>query len=192
MIKIALMGAPGCGKSTLAARLYSDIKDMGLRGELVQEYIREHINRYKKVPSIAYQTLIYERQLQRERILPTQLDFFVTDSPTILSYIYALKYCDMHNMEHRMLLSDMYNKTIMEAYDNYDLIYFLEHNVEPDIDDGVRYQNTPEIKELNDSILGFMNTHRLRYTLLDSTLNTAMRSEEILKDIRRIISKKID
>ena len=42
MIKIGLLGAPGCGKSTLAAYVYAMLKDTGIDGELVTEYIREH------------------------------------------------------------------------------------------------------------------------------------------------------
>lgn len=40
MVRIALLGAPGCGKSTLAAYVYAMLKDEGLDGDLVQEYIR--------------------------------------------------------------------------------------------------------------------------------------------------------
>jgi adenylate kinase family enzyme len=35
MVKIALLGAPGCGKSTLAAYVYAMLKDDGIDGELV-------------------------------------------------------------------------------------------------------------------------------------------------------------
>lgn len=40
MIKIGLLGAPGCGKSTLAAYVFAMLKDEGIDGELVTEYIR--------------------------------------------------------------------------------------------------------------------------------------------------------
>ena len=89
MVKIALLGAPGCGKSTLAAYVYAMLKDDGIDGELVTEYIREHVNKHKRVPSITFQSIVYERQMEKEKILPENLDFFVTDSPHILSYIYA-------------------------------------------------------------------------------------------------------
>jgi len=40
MVRIALLGAPGCGKSTLAAYVFAMLKDEGLDGDLVQEYIK--------------------------------------------------------------------------------------------------------------------------------------------------------
>ena len=59
MVKIALLGAPGCGKSTLAAYVYAMLKDDGIDGELVTEYIREHVNKHKRVPSITFQSIVY-------------------------------------------------------------------------------------------------------------------------------------
>ena len=35
MIKIGLLGAPGCGKSTLAAYVYAMLKDEGIKVEAI-------------------------------------------------------------------------------------------------------------------------------------------------------------
>ena len=37
---INLIGGPGCGKSTIAAELFSRLKKMGVTCELVTEYIK--------------------------------------------------------------------------------------------------------------------------------------------------------
>ena len=125
MVKIALLGAPGCGKSTLAAYVYAMLKDDGIDGELVTEYIREHVNKHKRVPSITFQSIVYERQMEKEKILPENLDFFVTDSPHILSYIYASLYIDYNDIDQRELLSDLYAKFLANSRDSYDLVYVL-------------------------------------------------------------------
>ena len=64
---LIISGPSGCGKSTLAAYVYAMLKDDGIDGELVTEYIREHVNKHKRVPSITFQSIVYERQMEKEK-----------------------------------------------------------------------------------------------------------------------------
>jgi len=189
MVRIALLGAPGCGKSTLAAYVYAMLKDEGLDGDLVQEYIREHINKHKKVPSITFQSIVYERQLEKEKILPLDLDFFVTDSPHILSYIYASMYINYSDIDQVELLGDLYLKFLRESRTAYDLVYVLEHNHEPKMDDGVRYQTEDEMKVLKEGIPHFLDMHKVDYRLMDKNLSTKKRAKKIVKDVKKMLNK---
>jgi len=189
MVRIALLGAPGCGKSTLAAYVYAMLKDEGLDGDLVQEYIREHINKHKKVPSITFQSIVYERQLEKEKILPADLDFFVTDSPHILSYIYASMYIDYNNIDQVELLGDLYMKFLRESRTAYDLVYVLEHNHEPKMDDGVRYQTEDEMRVLKKGIPHFLEMHKVNYRVMDKNLSTKKRAKKIVKDVKKMLKK---
>ena len=189
MVRIALLGAPSCGKSTLAAYVYAMLKDEGLDGELVQEYIREHINKHKAVPSITFQSTIYERQLEREKILPTHLDFFVTDSPHILSYIYASLYINYNDKDQLELLGDLYMKFLRQSRIAYDLIYVLEHNHPPRMDDGVRFQTSKEMKLLKKTIPTFLDMHKVKYKVLDKNMSTKERAKKIVKDVKKLLKK---
>lgn len=189
MVKIALMGAPGCGKSTLAAYVYAMLKDEGIDGDLVQEYIREHVNKHGRVPSITFQSIVYERQMEKERILPKNLDFFVTDSPHILSYIYAALYINYEDQDQRELLSDLYSKFLSNSRDAYDLVYVLEHNHAPKMDDGVRYQTSKEMKVLKKGIPTFLDLHKVNYRVMDSKMSTLERAKKIVKDVKKIMKK---
>ena len=40
---VNLFGAPGCGKSTLAAALFSELKKAGFNAELVTEYANDKV-----------------------------------------------------------------------------------------------------------------------------------------------------
>lgn len=191
MVKIALLGAPGCGKSTLAAYVYAMLKDEGLDGDLVQEYIREHINRHKKVPSITFQSVVYERQLEKEKILPKGLDFFVTDSPHILSYIYAAMYIEYNDTDQIELLGDLYMKFLRESRTAYDLVYVLEHNHKPKMNDGVRYQTAQEMKILKKGIPHFLDMHKVNYRIMNKTLSTQARAKKIVKDVKKILKKNV-
>ena len=188
MIKIGLIGSPGCGKSTLAAYVFAMLKDTGLDGELITEYIREHVNRHKRVPSITFQSLIYERQLEKEKIIPQHLDFFVTDSPHILSYIFASLYIDYKDPDQVELLGDLYLKFLRQSKDAYDLIYVLEHNHPPKMDDGVRYQTDDEMDLLNKTIPAFLDMHKVKYTLLDGSIPTKKRAKIIIKDVKKLLN----
>ena len=189
MVRIALLGAPGCGKSTLAAYVYAMLKDEGLDGDLVQEYIREHINKHKQVPSITFQSVVYERQLEKEKILPEGLDFFVTDSPHILSYIYASLYINYNDSDQLELLGDLYMKFLRESRTAYDLVYVLEHNHKPKMDDGVRYQTSKEMKILKKGIPNFLDMHKVNYRVMDKNLSTKERAKKIVKDVRKLLKK---
>ena len=190
MVRIALLGAPGCGKSTLAAYVYAMLKDEGLDGDLVQEYIREHINKHKQVPSITFQSVVYERQLEKEKILPENLDFFVTDSPHILSYIYASLYIDYNDKDQVELLGDLYMKFLRQSRKAYDLVYVLDHNHPPKMDDGVRYQTSKEMKILKKGIPNFLDMHKVNYRVMDKDMSTKDRAKKIVKDVKKLLKKK--
>lgn len=186
MIKIGLIGAPGCGKSTLAAYVFAMLKDKGIDGELVNEYIREHVNRHKRVPSITFQSVIYERQLEKEKIIPQHLEFMVTDSPHILSYIFASIYIDYNDPDQVELLGDLYLKFLRESREAYDLIYVLEHN-HPPKDDGVRYQTEREMDLLKKGIPHFLDMHNMPYTVLGGDVSTKKRSKIVVKDVMKLL-----
>lgn len=190
MIKIGLLGAPGCGKSTLAAYVFAMLKDTGIDGAIVDEYIREHVNRHKRVPSITFQSVIYERQLEKEKILPPNLDFFITDSPHILSYIYASIYIDYSDKDQVELLGDLYLKFLRQSRDAYDLIYVLDHNHPPKMDDGVRYQTDSEMELIKRVIPNFLDMHKVEYKKLDGSIPTRERAEIIVEDVLSLIEHK--
>lgn len=84
---INLMGGPGCGKSTMAAGVFHELKNMGLSVELVREYVKDwawrgrQINKYDEV-------YLFSKQLQAESTLYGKVEFIVTDSPLFMSAAY--------------------------------------------------------------------------------------------------------
>lgn len=187
MIKIGLLGAPGCGKSTLAAYVFAMLKDEGIDGELVTEYIREHINRHKKVPSITFQSVVYERQVEKEKILPKDMDFFVTDSPHILSYVYASIYVNYEDKDQVELLGDLYLKFLRYSREAYDLIYVLDHNHPPNMKDGVRYQTEKEMNLIKTGIPTLLDMHQVNYKTMGPELTTIKRAGLIVEDVKKLL-----
>lgn len=82
---INLFAGPGTGKSTTAAGLFSLMKDAGFRIELVTEFAKDCV--WDGV--MPNQLLIAGQQLHRLQRLIGKVDYVVTDSPLLLSAVYA-------------------------------------------------------------------------------------------------------
>jgi len=86
---VSLFGGPNTGKSTLAARLFAELKLMGYNCELVTEYVKTWTYNDRK-PESFDQVYILGQQIRREdTALRGGFDFIITDSPVGLSCFYA-------------------------------------------------------------------------------------------------------
>ena len=85
---INLIGAPGAGKSTTAASLFSLMKLHDLKTELVTEYAKDLV--YEGRLDRVDQNYIFAKQYRRLSRLEGQVDYAVTDSPLRLGVYYAL------------------------------------------------------------------------------------------------------
>jgi nicotinamide riboside kinase len=84
---IGLLGGPGCGKSTLAAALYANLKQQGLTVELVREYAKNWAWRGEAV-RIWDEPYLFTKQLRAESTLYGKVDYIVTDRPLGMSIVY--------------------------------------------------------------------------------------------------------
>lgn len=87
MILVNLYGAPGTGKSTGAAYIYSKLKLDGINCELVTEYAKDMVwDQNRK--AIYNQAYIFGNQYYRISRLENEVDVVITNSPLLLSIIY--------------------------------------------------------------------------------------------------------
>ncbi len=87
--RINLYGGPGSGKSSLAAWIYSWLKEKHLSVELVREKIKPWA--YEKRPPQSFdQVYLFGRQLHAEDVfLRNGVEVVVTDSPLLQNVIYG-------------------------------------------------------------------------------------------------------
>jgi adenylate kinase family enzyme len=93
MIKINLYGGPNCGKSTIAASVFVELKSKYINCELVREFAKEMVYEGKDMRDLdeGERLALLAEQLHRERILDGKVDFLITDSPMLLTAFYHNK-----------------------------------------------------------------------------------------------------
>lgn len=88
-MRINLFAAPSAGKSTLAAKIFSQMKIESFNVELVREYIKNWAYQNRS-PKSYDQVYIFGKQLQSEDILfQNSVEHIVTDSPLLMQVFYA-------------------------------------------------------------------------------------------------------
>jgi nicotinamide riboside kinase len=144
---INLIGGPGSGKSTTAAGLFNLMKLEGIKCELVVEYAKEIVYEGRKTDDQLY---ILAQQNRRLRRLEKHVDYVITDSPLLLSIIYASTYpSSLHQL-------------VMDLYWQYDnKLFYLKRN-KPYEKYG-RTQTLEEAVDLDKSIKKMLKKRKIPY-----------------------------
>lgn len=87
MLIVNIFGAPGAGKSTYAARLYSELKMAGVETELVREVAKQYV--YDGTLGHKPQMQILDEAVEQIESLHSNVEVVVSDSPILLSVVYA-------------------------------------------------------------------------------------------------------
>ena len=146
---INLFGGPGCGKSTLAALLFAEMKMLGFHCEMALEYAKD------KVWEESYHTLdnqiyVFGKQHHRMFRLQDHVDVIITDSPLINSILYD----STNNSMLRELVLFEFNK-----YQNYN--FLIER---PNIYDiNGRMQNKEEAIKLDYKVEELLLTNNVHF-----------------------------
>ena len=86
-----LIGGPGIGKSTLAAKIYSELKSHNISCELVREFVKDWAWEERRVKPLD-QLYLLGQQCYRESLLYSKVEYIVTDSPLIMNGFYSEYY----------------------------------------------------------------------------------------------------
>lgn len=151
MYIINLYGAPGSGKSTGAAYVFSRLKMAGVNAELVTEFAKDKVWEENKAV-FENQIYIFAKQFFRISRLDGKVDVVVTDSPLLLGAFYGRNDARL-GKEFVSLV-----RNVSRSYDSMDI--FLQR-VKPYSPVG-RFQTEEESDELSGELFDFLDKNGVK------------------------------
>lgn len=161
MLIVNLFGAPGAGKSTLAAYIFARLKMEGVNAELVTEFAKDKTweNNQK---ALANQVYVFGKQLYRITRCQDDVDVIVTDSPLLLSVIY----------NHSDILGEDFNNLVYKVFSSYNNANYFINRVKKYNPKG-RSQTEEESDEIAVEVKEMLNKYGVDYTEADGVLESA-------------------
>ena len=179
-VRIAILGGPRCGKTTLIQQLYVDFKIRDISAAVATEYCTEYLREKGMIESISEQYGIYLGQLHLEETL-NSYDYALTDYATFVPYIYGrLMLGDKVRTDKEIeILKDLYSLALRDL-PKYDHIFFVPREFGYK-KDGIRWQDEEAAQMIDKAILNFLEAENVKYSIVRGS--TKDRSEAILKEV---------
>ncbi|HSQ89528.1 ATP-binding protein [Romboutsia sp.] len=175
--RIAVLGGPRCGKTTLIQHLYVEMKISGLDVGYALEYSTEYLKDKGMIETISEQYGIYLGQKKLEDELSV-FDYALTDYATFVPYIYGRFMLGNKTRSNKeiQILKDLYCLAI-EDIQNYDMIVYVPREFGY-VQDGVRWQAEDIALQIDESILNFLKSENINFVEVKGS--TKERAKQIL------------
>lgn len=168
---VNLFGGAGCGKSTIAANVFAELKWKEINCELVTEFAKDLVWE-ERFNTMQNQVYILGKQLNRIERLIDKVDVIITDSPLILSVIYKPDW-----------LSESFDSLVLEIFNKYNnLNYYLIRKKK--YNPKGRIQNLEEAQQIDDLIYQKLLNYHIKFQNLNGEKESV---EHIVNDILRSV-----
>lgn len=151
MILVNLYGAPGAGKSTGAAYIFSQLKMRGINAELVTEFAKDKVWEESK-EVFNNQAYIFGKQYFRISRCADKVDVIITDSPLLLSTIY----------NDNPILGEEFNNVVRNVANSYDSINYYITRVK-DYNPKGRFQSEEESDAIANRVKNMLDCEGVEY-----------------------------
>lgn len=169
-IIVNLFAGPGTGKSTSMAGIFCALKFRGVNCEMAPEYAKEKVWEGSQ-EVLQDQIYVFGKQLHNIQRLIGKVDVIITDSPVLLSLIYAKN----ESKEFEDLVIEVFHR-----YNN--MNYYLQRIKE--YNPSGRNQTEEQAKEKDKEILHLINECGVDY-------KTKLSSKDTINDIVQDILNKL-
>lgn len=173
-IVINIAGGPGTGKTSVAARLFSLLKEKGYDVENVSEFAKELVWEGRNE---AFNDRLYMHGEQNHRLMQMnhKLDFIITDSPLFLTAVYNDYYL---RDKFPKTYNDMIDLVALETFKLYNnKTYFLSRNTSYELIG--RREDEKTANEIDSRLLNYLKEKNIAY----KQINLSNAVEEIIKDL---------
>lgn len=150
---INLLGGPGCGKSTVAAGIFCNLKTLGYSTELVTEYVKDIVYD-QNTKELDDQFLISAQQNHRLHRLNDKVQIIVCDASLLNGVVYN-KYHNIQDESLDSILIHRYNQ-----YENYNFLLPRPKDYNP----LGRMQTINEALEIDECFIEVLNSLKVKYT----------------------------
>lgn len=173
MLVINLFGAPGAGKSTGAAYIFSQLKIKGINTELVTEFAKD-MTWEKNKKALTNQIYMLGNQLQRIYMCQDEVDVIVTDSPLLLNILYNNNPILDKNFENLVV-------NIFKSYNN--LNYFVQRVKE--YNPIGRNETREEADKIATRLTNLLNKENIPFKYIEGQLE---KYQEVVDDVLEVLN----
>ena len=152
---VNLTGAPGAGKSTGAAYIFTHLKQLGVNCELVREFAKDKTWEHNML-ALSCQEYVFGKQSYRLARCRDDVDVIITDSPLPLSIIYNTN----------PAIEESFPKLVMDVFNTYENINIFLTRVKPYNPKG-RNQTEAESDELSIKIAELYDKLGISYSVVN-------------------------
>ena len=158
MLLVNLSGAPGAGKSTGAAYIFSKLKMAGVNCELVTEVAKDKVWE-KNNKALENQAYIFGKQYFRLSRIEDEVDVAITDSALILGLLY--------NQDKR--LGKAFNEVVVNVAKSFDSLNYFVNRVKKYNPKG-RLQSESESDEISLKVKEVLKKHFPNFEEIDGDI----------------------
>ena len=170
---INLFGSSGSGKSTTALGLTYYLRLLGYKAEYVSEYAKDLVVEESE-HKLKHQLYVFAKQLKRvDVLLNKDIDYIITDSPTLLSYFYGEKF---------QVNLDGFKELVVSSFKSTPQISVFLRRTLP-FDETLRLQTSEESDNDSEVLERILNELNVPYT-------TFLSNNETVSEIIKLLEKK--
>lgn len=173
------MLGPGIGKSTIAASLFTKMKELGYSAELASEYAKELVYE-KSYDKMKDQVYLLGKTFHKLYSLKNNVDFVISDSPLLLSMIY-FKY---NNMQQIIDESTFHKFTyeLHKSFGDNQLNILLKRDKNIKFENKARIHNENESNIIQDNIEIMLKDLNEKYYVITNTFgDTEITRNQIMR-----------
>lgn len=160
-VRIALLGAPGSGKTTLSLGLGYFAKLFEFRSEIVQEVAKLDIYKGVDFSKAGYEESKFKRQKKLEEIYPKELEILIVDGPLIISAIYA----DYYHGRDSEIAKKMFKYA--QQYKNNYSHFFVTRKLNKTFEQFGRNEDEKKAEEIHHKTIEILERLKINYMVIN-------------------------